>query len=76
MADQQGDLLKPLYERGMLLVAPVVNLGEIEQPTGTLISLPMSVEGVCSAPSRVIYVEGADWADEIGTTTSSHQKGV
>jgi len=76
MGDQQGDLLKPLYERGMLLVAPVVNLGEIERPTGTLISLPMAVEGVCSAPSRVLYVEDASWANEIGEPTSSHQKGV
>ena len=76
MADQQGDLLKPLYEHGMLLVAPVVNLDQITHPTGTLISLPMAVKGVCSAPSRVLYVEGATWADEIETTTSSHQKGV
>jgi kynurenine formamidase len=76
MADQQGDLLKPLYEHGMLLIAPVINLDQITQPTGTLVSLPMAVEGVCSAPSRVLYVEGANWADEIESTTSSHRKGV
>ena len=76
MADQHGDLLKPLYEHGMLLVAPVINLDQITRPTGTLISLPMAVDGVCSAPSRVLYVEGADWTDQIETETSSHQKGV
>jgi hypothetical protein len=36
----------------------------------------MAVEGVCSAPSRVLYIEDAEWANEIGGTTSSHQKGV
>jgi kynurenine formamidase len=68
--------LKPLYEHGMLLVAPVVNLAEIERPTGTLISLPMAVKGVCSAPARVLYVEDATWANEIIENTSSHRKGA
>jgi kynurenine formamidase len=68
-AEEQGELLAPLYELGMLLVAPVVNLDRIQQPTGTVISLPLAVEGVCSAPSRVLYVEGADWAEQIADQT-------
>lgn len=69
-AQEQGDLLAPLYELGMLLVAPVVNLDQIQQPTGTVISLPLAVEGVCSAPSRVLYIENADWAEQIAANTA------
>jgi kynurenine formamidase len=65
LGSEQGDLLLPLYERGMILIAPAVNLHDIASPTGTLISLPMSVRGVCSAPCRAIFVEGASWADEV-----------
>lgn len=65
LGDEQIELLRPLYEEGMLLIAPVVNLDRIAAPHGTLVSLPLAVEGVCSAPSRVLYVEGSDWAGGI-----------
>jgi kynurenine formamidase len=75
-AEEHGDLLAPLYARGMLLIAPVRNLDQIELPTGTVISLPLAVEGVCSAPSRVLYVEGADWAEQVRDTNALRKKGV
>jgi kynurenine formamidase len=53
-----GELLKPLYERGMLLLAPVVNLDRISVDHGTLMTLPLSIEGVCSAPSRALFLPG------------------
>ena len=75
-AEEQGELLAPLYALGMLLVAPVRNLDQIELETGTVISLPLAVEGVCSAPSRVLYVEGADWAQQVTDTNALRKKGV
>lgn len=65
LAGEQGDLLTPLYRGGMLLVAPVVNLDQIESQTGTLISMPLPVEGVSSAPCRAVFVEGVDWGREL-----------
>jgi kynurenine formamidase len=62
---EYGDLLAPLYERGMLLIAPVINLDQIRSTTGTLISMPMAVEGVSSAPCRALFIEDVDWAREI-----------
>lgn len=71
LADEQADLLAPLYERGMVLIAPVVNLDRIQQSTGTLLSLPLAVENVCSAPSRVLFIEGVNWAQDIGDQEAS-----
>lgn len=65
LAGEQGDLLAPLYRDGMLLVAPVVNLDQIQSQTGTLISMPLPVEGVSSAPSRTAFVEDVDWKAEL-----------
>jgi kynurenine formamidase len=65
LAAEQGDLLAPLYRDGMLLIAPVVNLDQIESQIGTLISMSLPVEGVSSAPCRAAFVEGVDWTSEL-----------
>jgi arylformamidase len=61
--DDAGELLRPLYERGMILIAPVVNLDQIDSSSGTLISLPLPVKGVAAVPGRVVFVQNVDWAD-------------
>jgi kynurenine formamidase len=57
-----GELLRPLYERGMILIAPVVNLDQIEASSGTLVSFPLPVKGVASVPGRVVFVQDVDWS--------------
>lgn len=58
-----GELLRPLYERGMILIAPVVNLDQIQAARGTLVSCPLPVKGVASAPGRVVFVQDVDWSE-------------
>jgi kynurenine formamidase len=62
-----GELLRPLYERGMILVAPVVNLDRIESSSGTLIAWPLPVKGVASVAGRVGFVAGVDWSGALGS---------
>lgn len=57
-----GELLRPLYERGMILLAPLVNLHLIDTLTGTLITMPVRIAGVSAAPCRAAFIEGVDWA--------------
>ena len=76
LGNEQGDLLAPLYKLGMSSSRLSSTSSRIERATGTLISLPLAVEGVCSAPSRVLYVEDVDWADQIAQTTALQKKGV
>ncbi len=54
------DLLGGLYERcpDMLLVAPVVNLHQVQTDEGTIIALPLPIPGVAAAPARVLFMEG------------------
>jgi kynurenine formamidase len=58
VADRAGEILLPLFEKGMLMAAPLVNLGSIWVNTGRLIVLPIHVVGVCSAPCRAVFMEG------------------
>ena len=61
VAHEAGKLLEPLYRRGMILIAPLVNLHQAADPTGTLIAFPLNVAGVCGAPCRAAFIEGARW---------------
>lgn len=58
---EAGPLLAPLYERGMLLLAPLVNLNQIVRPTGTLIAFPLNIVGVCSTPCRAVFIESGTY---------------
>jgi kynurenine formamidase len=62
-----GELLRPLYERGMILVAPVVNLDRIEALKGTLIAWPLPVKGVASVAGRVGFVDDLEWSGALGS---------
>ena len=52
-------MLVPLFQRGMLLLGPLVNLNETESPRGQLVALPLRVENISGAPCRAIF-----WEDE------------
>lgn len=47
----------PLLESGALILAPLVNLGELLQDRVRLIVLPLKVRGACGAPCRAIALE-------------------
>jgi arylformamidase len=64
-AADAGELLRPLYERGMVLLAPVVNLDRIGASEGTLITLPLRVAGVCAAPCRAAFIADVDWSRDV-----------
>ena len=54
---EKGSLLGEMFKKGILLVAPLVNLGEIQNDSGMLYCFPLNVKGVSGAPARVIFEE-------------------
>lgn len=54
---EKGSLLGTLFKKGMLLLAPLVNMDKITEREGKLICLPMYVKGTSGAPVRVIFIE-------------------
>ena len=54
---QPTGLLKSLFSRDVLVVAPLVNLDKITKPSIKLIALPLKVKGVSGCPCRVIAIE-------------------
>lgn len=72
-AEDAGELLLPLYERGMVLLAPLVNLERIRMAVGTLIAMPLRMAGVCAMPCRAAFVEGVDWSRDLAGQ-STHQE--
>jgi len=46
-----------LFDQGILLLAPVVNLGRVTRPRVKLTVLPLKVETSAAAPARAILVE-------------------
>jgi arylformamidase len=52
-----GNMLTPIFEKGILLLAPLVNLDRIEARRGELIALPLNIRGVSGAPCRAIFRE-------------------
>ena len=55
--EEKGSLLKEMFKRGILLVAPLVNLGKIKSNSGTVYCFPINVKGSCGAPARVVFEE-------------------
>jgi arylformamidase len=53
-----GNMLLPLFQKGILLLAPLVNLDTVQAARGELIALPMHAEGAGGAPCRAIFREG------------------
>jgi kynurenine formamidase len=56
-SEETGNMLVPIFERGCLLLAPLVNLDQITAPRGQLIALPLNIRGVSGAPCRAVFVE-------------------
>jgi arylformamidase len=52
-----GNILLPIFQKGILLLAPLVDLDKVQVPRGELIALPLKAEGVCGAPCRAIFRE-------------------
>lgn len=73
-SEDAGELLRPLYERDMVLLAPVVNLDRISATTGTLITLPLPVIGACAAPCRAAFIAGVDWANDLANPAQPHEQ--
>lgn len=57
-ADENAEILHPLFQKGMLMVAPLVHLRQIQIPHGMFIALPLRIRGVCSTPCRAVFIEG------------------
>ena len=57
-SEATGNMLVPLFQRGILLLAPLVNLDQIQTPRGQLIALPLNIQAVSGAPCRAIFMEG------------------
>jgi len=50
-------LVNMLFERGSLILAPLVNLDKITKSQVKLIALPTKIEKICACPCRAIIVE-------------------
>lgn len=50
-----GNMLIPLFKQGVLLLAPLINLDQIQSDRGELIALPLKVEKLSGAPCRAIF---------------------
>jgi kynurenine formamidase len=56
-ADPQG-FFGRFFRQGTLLLAPVVNLGQVTAPRCKLVALPFKVTQSCAAPCRALLIEG------------------
>ena len=51
------EMVKLLFATNCLLLAPLINLGQITNTRPLLVALPMKVKGVCGAPCRAIVIQ-------------------
>ena len=56
-AEKPEGLVNRLFEQGVLLLAPLVNLDKIESTQVQLIALPPKIDQVCGCPCRAIVIE-------------------
>ena len=54
---EKGSMLRTLFERDILLLAPLVNLEEVRSESGTLICMPLKLKGTSGAPCRAVFME-------------------
>ena len=52
----KGSLIKALFKKGVLLVAPLVNLDKIKSKIGTIYCLPINIKGTSGAPGRIVFI--------------------
>lgn len=55
----KGSLLREMFARDMLLLAPLVNLEKVEGNQGTLVCLPLKLKRASGAPCRAVLIEDA-----------------
>jgi arylformamidase len=53
----KGSLLREMFARDMLLLAPLVNLENVEGNHGTLVCLPLKLKQASGAPCRAVFIE-------------------
>ncbi len=53
-----GSMLLPIFRRGALLLAPLINLAKIAAARGELMALPLNFAGTSGAPCRAVFREG------------------
>jgi len=56
-AQYDGNMLLPVFQKGTLLLAPLVNLENIQALRGELMAFPLRIEGVSGAPCRAFFRE-------------------
>jgi kynurenine formamidase len=54
----EGNMLLPVFHKGVLLLAPLVNLDQVQAARGELMAFPLPIEGVSGAPCRALFREG------------------
>jgi kynurenine formamidase len=57
VAEEKGGLLSILFEKDILLVAPLVNLENVKGNRGVVYALPLYVAETSGAPARVVFEE-------------------
>ena len=45
------------FQHDILLLAPLVNLAQVQQPRGTLTALPLKIKDACASPVRALWFE-------------------
>ena len=55
--EQVGAMLTPIFRRGILLLAPLINLDRITTSRGEIIALPLNISGASGAPCRAVFRE-------------------
>ncbi len=56
--EEKGSLLGELFNKDVLLAAPLVNLDKVNGNTGTLVCMPLSAKGTSGSPARIVLIEG------------------
>lgn len=51
------NFLPKFFQTEMLLLAPLVNLEQVQQPRGKLIALPLKIKDACASPVRALWIE-------------------
>jgi kynurenine formamidase len=63
--EEAGNMLVPLFRKGMLLLAPLVNLDTISAERGELLALPLAFQKASGAPCRALFIQDSSIAADI-----------
>lgn len=51
------NFLPKFFQTEMLLLAPLTNMDQVQQPRGKLIALPLKIKDACASPVRALWIE-------------------